>query len=260
MNGATQTIDAPKIALQEFPPATKRQRLTWEKELLGLYISDHPLRGYEDYFAAKATAIRNISNSLVNHNITVGGIITKLQKVHTRNNQLMYFVTIEDGVGKLEALIFPKVIEKNPEIWKEESILLLKGRLSDKDNEFKLICNEGIVVDEAELEKFKKEPQGGESFSSAATNRGAYGHQSHHAGPAFIKGTIELCLEEDCDRTVLDKISKVVCDAGQGECKIYISLKNSPSKLETPHRIAYNEEVIEKLKNIVGEENVLIQK
>ena len=129
-------ITAPQITLEDTPLASKNQILSWEKELMGLYISDHPLREYQDYFAKKTTPINHLTSTHINQNVTLGGIITKIQKVYTRNNQLMYFVTIEDSLGKMEILVFPKVLEKTSDLWKEENVVLVKGKLSEKDGEF----------------------------------------------------------------------------------------------------------------------------
>ncbi len=125
-NSSSQ-VDAPKVTLKEVSPASKKQRLSWEKQLLGLYISDHPLRNYQEYFAQKATPIKELGRPEINQIVTVGGIITNLQKRYTRNNQLMVFATIEDGLGKIELLVFPKTLEKNKEIWEEEKIILPKA-------------------------------------------------------------------------------------------------------------------------------------
>jgi DNA polymerase-3 subunit alpha len=258
--GKEQIIETPKITLNEVEPATKRQMLTWEKELMGLYISDHPLRGYQEYFSAKATQINQLSSSQINTVITVGGIITKLTKIITRSGKLMYFAMLEDGLGKIEALVFPKTLDKNPEIWIEESILLLKGKLSDKDGQYKLLCEEAILVNEEELEKFKKDPGTGPAFPMAAASRKNNSHQQIAVGKPFTKKELlEICLEENCDNSILKEISKIICDAQSGHCRVYLRSHDHEGKLETPYRIKHDDQLILRIKKMVGEENVVIK-
>lgn len=251
----------PQITLRDAQSATKRECLTWEKQLMGLYISDHPLRGYQDYFTAKSTPIMSLEQSHVSQIVTVGGIITKIQKIYTRKNQLMYFATLEDGIGKIEALVFPKTLEKNPDIWKEENIMLLKGKLSDKDNEFKLLCEEAKVVDNAELEKFKRNPKKSDSaftIGNKAKNNFMPSSNQTMVPAQFNRQSIEICLEDHCDRVLLENISKIICGAEGGTCKIILNAKSSGGKLETSYRIKNTPTLIEKLKEVAGNENVIV--
>lgn len=250
-------LATPKINLEEVSDAPKNQRLSWEKELLGLYISDHPLRQYQEYFATKATPIHKLSRELINQSITIGGIITKIHKIYTRNNQLMYFVTVEDGIGKIEALIFPKTLEKDPDIWKEEKILLLKGRLSDKDNEYKLLCEKGITIDKNELEKFKNNtPQDpNASFGSIQAQQTA----KPLAQPVNKKQKIILYLKKDCLGNTLEKISSVLSETERGFTRVFITTNGGNKKLETPFQIELNDKIKQTLENLIGDENIEIK-
>lgn len=263
--GGKEMIEAPKITLKDAPEIPKKQKLSWEKALLGLYISDHPLRGYQDYFSSKATPISKLSASHVNQKITVGGIITKIQKVYTRNNQLMYFAVVEDGIGKIEALVFPKTLEKNPDIWKEEQIVLLKGKFSQKDNESKLLCEEAIIVNDEEMARYEnkqaKRPEDVDNnFSFPANQQSqALNHLNQIPQSNTIRKDITIRLGDQYDPKILQKISQVVCNTNKGECRIYISSPENGSKLETPYRISFDEKVVQKIQNIVGKENVEIK-
>ncbi|MEA2007210.1 MAG: DNA polymerase III subunit alpha [Patescibacteria group bacterium] len=263
--GGEQLIEAPKITFNEAPKAPKKQTLSWEKELLGLYISDHPLRGYQEYFASRSTPINSLSSSHLNQQVTIGGIITKIQKVYTRNNQLMYFATIEDGIGKIEVLVFPKTLEKDPEPWKEEHVVLLKGKFSQKDDEPKLLCEQAIIVNDEEMKKDQKNTA--TSFEKSGNNEP---HFPIHTRPAFnqapqisptktVHKNITICVGDKCGPEVLEKISKVICNTDKGECKIFISSNENGEKLETPHHIDFDEAVIDSIRDIVGKENVDIE-
>ncbi|MDZ7611715.1 MAG: DNA polymerase III subunit alpha [Candidatus Moranbacteria bacterium] len=252
-------IEVPKINLEEVEPTNKAQRLSWERALLGLYVSDHPLKGYQDYFSSKATAIASLSQDKVGQIITVGGIMTKLQKVYTRNNQVMYFATLEDGVGKLEALVFPKTIEKNPDLWQEEKIVLLKGKLSDKDSEYKLLCEEGIEVDSQELAEFEKNPQ---AYAGISQNNGAKAGSPNGSAhkPSIKKERIVLFIDNTFPQENLRKVSQLINSSPKGNTRIFLALDGSKKRLELPGKIQHNQEIINKLAELVGDkEKVLVK-
>ncbi|MBU1255400.1 DNA polymerase III subunit alpha [Patescibacteria group bacterium] len=138
---------APSIRLNEVPPAEKKDRLSWEKELLGLYISEHPLQNHQNHLSKLASSCQGISKKQVGHKIKVGGIINKIQKINTRTGQPMLFVEIEDMTGRIEILVFPNILEKTANAWQEERIILVSGRLSDRDNNLKILCDSVKVLE-----------------------------------------------------------------------------------------------------------------
>ncbi|MFA5051774.1 MAG: DNA polymerase III subunit alpha [Patescibacteria group bacterium] len=146
--GATPVQHAPKLTLRPSPPASKSQKLAWEKELLGLYISEHPLQEYREQLARIATPIADVlAPGAPQSDIKIGGIITQIQKVITRSNQAMVFAKIEDVSGRIEALVFPTLLASQPTLWQEGRIVLVKGKLSDKDGVTKLLCNDAKELD-----------------------------------------------------------------------------------------------------------------
>jgi DNA polymerase-3 subunit alpha len=138
-------VDYPDI--DEFE---KNTLLSMEKEMMGIYISGHPLYDYEGKFAL----IRNIKTSDLmtseddtnlesgfpenikdNMKVTIGGIITDIKKKTTKNNTIMAFCTIEDMYGHAELLVFPKILEKYNQFLHNESIIIVNGRLSLSEDE-----------------------------------------------------------------------------------------------------------------------------
>ncbi|MFO7807661.1 MAG: OB-fold nucleic acid binding domain-containing protein, partial [Candidatus Moraniibacteriota bacterium] len=253
LGGEENKIETPQIKLEDVNPAPKAERLSWERALLGLYVSDHPLRGYQDYFKAKATAISDLSPQKVGQTLTIGGIITKLQKIYTRRNQIMYFATLEDGVGKIEALIFPKTVDRNPDLWQEEKIVLLKGKLSDKDNEYKLLCEDGILVDGKELAEFKKNP---EAYSGLDKN----GNKNNSNKPKRKREKIVLFIDNNFPQEGLRKIYQIINSAEKGETSIFLALDGTAKRLEIPGRIKNNSEVVNQLINLVGDQEKVLVK
>ncbi len=268
-NSSSQ-VDAPKVTLKEVTPASKKQCLSWEKQLLGLYISDHPLRNYQKYFSQKATPIKELEKTEINQIITVGGIITNIQKKYTRNNQLMVFATIEDGLGKIELLVFPKTLEKNKELWEEEKIILAKGRLSDKDGEFKILCEDAFLVDEKELKEFKKKSSSSNfnysnSFNKQTLNQAAtqkkfknFSQNNFSVQQINLKKKLEITVKKECNQEIIEKIAHILKSSPRGTLKVIISDEDNLYKLETPFSIEKNEDIIQKLKNLPGIKKIKI--
>lgn len=151
----------PKLRLENTLEATREQKLSWEKELLGLYVTEHPLSEYEDFLADKTTPLVNINISKSNEMVTVAGVINKIKKIITRSNKPMLFVQIEDQSGSIETLVFPNILEKNYEVFQEEKKIIITGRVSDKDGTPKILCDNvkelpSLVALNAEMEKINR--------------------------------------------------------------------------------------------------------
>ncbi|MCK5466819.1 DNA polymerase III subunit alpha, partial [Candidatus Parcubacteria bacterium] len=162
-----------KLQLTDAEPAKKKDKMSWEKELLGLYVSDHPLKEYSVYLRNNSKSVRNLTSEDVNQVITVGGIITKIQKIVTRAGQSMVFATMEDLTDKIEILVFPRLLESNAEIWAEGNIVFIKGKVSDKDGVFKLL---GESIRKIDLEAAKQDQTEKELINDndSSENNGSY--------------------------------------------------------------------------------------
>lgn len=133
------------VKLKDFAPASKTERLAWEKELLGLYVSDHPLRGFK-HNGNGVLPLKSLKNGHDGQTLKVAGLITKITKIMTKNGQPMLFARIEDMSDNAEILVFHDTMVKNPDMWTEGLIIEVKGRLSKKDGDSKLICYEAKTI------------------------------------------------------------------------------------------------------------------
>ena len=132
----------PALRLTSAEAAPNWEKLKWEKELLGLYVSDHPLNEHQPMLKLeKVTAIKDI-NITTQSSAKVGGIITRVQKIITKTGKPMLFSWVEDLTSKIEVVVFPNVLEKNPDIWKENSIIVARGKINDRDGVLKLLCDD----------------------------------------------------------------------------------------------------------------------
>ena len=177
-----------------------KQRLTWEKELLGVYLTDNPLREYEPFLRTEVKPINQLAkiyqeseakrgnginggNGQFNgypggyqRNVNrapkakVAGMITKVKKIFTKNNQEMVFAEIEDLSGSLELVVFPKIYAKDTQVWQEDKVIWAKGKMDDKDGNLKILCDQAGEITERMLNRArKKEAEGGTAVEESET-------------------------------------------------------------------------------------------
>jgi DNA polymerase-3 subunit alpha len=149
--------------IEEYP---QNMLLSMEKEMLGLYVSGHPLLEYKELLDKK---ISITTADLIKHSddeaeeksiedlsydgqkVIMGGILASVKQKSTKNNSLMAFAQLEDLYGTIEVIIFPKTFEQNARFIKPDSIVLVEGRVSQReDEETKIICEKIIPLAEAE--------------------------------------------------------------------------------------------------------------
>ena len=129
------------LKLKNTEPATKKEKLAWEKEFLGLYTSEHPMQDYQEIMEKKSLMIQKIKPALVGQKIAIGGLISGIQKFVTKNGRLMLFTKLEDWANKIEVVVFPDILEKNPDIWREDNIVIVQGRVSQRNGTLSVICD-----------------------------------------------------------------------------------------------------------------------
>jgi len=142
-DGPEAEVSLPPLRLAMADPVSRAEKLMWEKELLGLFISDHPLRDYQQQlnFEKGLTQIKDITSSRNGGQIKIGGMVTKIQKILTKTGKPMVFTWIEDLTGKIETVVFPNVLEANPEAFVENNVLVISGKLNDRDGIPKILCD-----------------------------------------------------------------------------------------------------------------------
>ncbi len=122
--------DGAALAFDRVEPATAYQKLRWEKETLGLYVSSHPLAGLKKYISKKARLIDTLSGDDLNRKVTVAGILEQTKLIHTKKGDTMAIVTIEDPTGRMEVTLFPRTYAQCKEILeKPDSIFVFAGTL-----------------------------------------------------------------------------------------------------------------------------------
>ena len=158
ISGQTSLFDlgAADVAAFErpLPSATEvpvRERLRWEKELLGLYLSEHPMGEVAEqvgkFVSAYSSDLRD--ESLDGQRVVVGGIVTGIRMVVTKAKASMAIVTMEDLQGTVEVVVFPRLYEQTGPTWREGEILLVAGRVDHKGEEISLLADLVAAWDDA---------------------------------------------------------------------------------------------------------------
>jgi DNA polymerase III subunit alpha len=138
---ADQELAAPSLRLAEAPELSNDERLGWEKELLGLYISSHPLHQYETQLA-QFPRIGQISARDTGRTLIFGGIFTTSKKITTKSGEIMFFADLEDLSGKIETILFPAATKSYEKYLHTATPVRVRGRINDRDGEVKLICED----------------------------------------------------------------------------------------------------------------------
>ena len=130
------------LQLSPATSATKTEKLTWEKELLGLFVSSHPIEDFKKTLEKKTLPLSKITQDLTGKVVRIGGVISSIKKIITKNGKPMLFTKLEDENNKIEVVVFPGIIERNQELFQENKIVMIRGRVDNRDGVPKIICEE----------------------------------------------------------------------------------------------------------------------
>ncbi len=238
----------PEIQLLPTFPATKKQQLAWEKELIGLYISGHPASDYQAYIESVAIPIRNIGKEHVGQEITLGGVVAKVKKIFLKNQKTMLFATVEDMYSNIELLVFPKVLEATGSLWTEDKVLLASGKISDKDGSFKLLVDSAKVINQQEMEQRARiiatQKTNGTHVAPVTPTQKKDAKEASNDKPKII-----VTLPQASDQETLKTLSSHFGKCQPGDTKVYLEI--SGTKLETPYCISKSIDLENEIKNLI---------
>jgi DNA polymerase III subunit alpha len=140
------TTTSADLKLKKVTAATLSERLGYEKEYLGLFVSGHPLKGLRKYLGKKVNLIDTLTKRQVSKTVKLGGLLTKMKKVFTKAGAHMIYGELEDPTGRIEIVVFPKVYAQYGECFKEGQIIIMEGRLDLRGNGLQFSCNSAKTV------------------------------------------------------------------------------------------------------------------
>ena len=222
-----------QIRMPDVGEYSKETLLAFEKEVLGIYVSGHPLEAYEEKWKKSISATtadfqldEETGHTKVHDGAKeiIGGMITEKTIKHTKTNQMMAFITVEDLLGTVEVVVFPRDYEKNRDYLEVDSKVFVRGRVSEEDDKpSKLICEKIIP-----FEQTKK----------------------------------ELWIQFPDKETFLDQEQIVygyLADSdGDDEVMIYCAKERAVKKLPKNRNIGINEQILSRLMNHFGEKRVKV--
>ncbi|RGF09938.1 DNA polymerase III subunit alpha [Ruminococcus sp. AM16-34] len=222
-----------QIRMPDVGEYSKETLLAFEKEVLGIYVSGHPLEAYEEKWKKSISATtadfqldEETGHTKVHDGAKeiIGGMITEKTIKHTKTNQMMAFITVEDLLGTVEIVVFPRDYEKNRDYLEVDSKVFVRGRVSEEDDKpSKMICEKIIP-----FERTKK----------------------------------ELWIQFPDKATFLDEEQIVygyLADSdGDDEVMIYCAKERAVKKLPKNRNIGINEQILSRLMNHFGEKRVKV--
>ena len=148
-----------EIKLPFAPGVDTREQLEWERELIGLYVSDHPLAPYDDYLKRKITHFSGqLKEATSRSTVTVAGLVTKFRNHQTKTGKAMGFITLEDIQGSIELVVFPKVWEMYHALVQMDAVLIAEGKVDAEGGDPKVLVDRLI---EARLDEGEGESNSG---------------------------------------------------------------------------------------------------
>lgn len=219
----------PKLTLSHAPTIPEKTRLQWEKELLGLYISGHPLEEYREALQKLSIPFGTLKEHPKNKKIRLVGMLMSTKKVITKKGDPMLFATIADDTAEIEALVFPKTYRDTASFWQEGQVLTVRGRLDDKDGSLKILVEE---VENCDLKKIKKENEQADQIKT-------------------VEQSITVQVPKEIRKSDFEELKSLLT---QYEGEYHIFLEVDGKKIDTKSKV--KPEIIPEIERIFGQQSV----
>jgi DNA polymerase-3 subunit alpha len=253
------------------PEAPRRELLGWEKELLGIYVSEHPLQEFSarippDLVITYLAELKEAGTDLV----TVACVVTSARKHITKSKQLMLFAQVEDLTGSAEITVFPRTYESTHEVWNADEILLVNARVEQREETVQLLCEDAVRFDEAgpalikakldERRGFLARKQRFTPSGNGARNGSASGGRApsapmapaSEAPPILVR--FRAALDHDRSLALFQRI-QVVLQANPGSSPVALELpvNGTPKRIPIPYRAQASSELAAAIEREVGD-------
>lgn len=213
-------------------------KLAMEKEMLGLYITGHPLKKYEKILVNKAS----LDSSMIDNqeeleevgikdgsSVSVGGIITQKKNLLTKKNTMMCFLTLEDLYGSIDVVVFPNMYEKYGQLMNIDSTVLIKGKININEEQTSSIICESII----DLSKFKNKNSN-------------------------EKNSLEIRIPE-MTNPIIDRVKDILIKhSGQTPVVLFVENINKKFKSSRSLWVSINQDLINELSNVFGSSNIKV--
>ena len=256
---AQLTLEKPSIIYDT------RERLAWERELLGLYLSQHPLELYETFLAEQTLPLNTLLPEHDGKSVAIGGAIASIREITTKSGQKMAFVKLEDQFGEVEAVLFPNSYQQTLGIWERDRVVLIHGKVSAKDREGNVGSEVKVMVDDAReitieqattYEATGKKRKVPKPKALAIVSKDT---TSETTGPT-VPERVYIRLSDSNDQQTLLSLKQTL-DAFQGVTDVVLVLGEADQKqiIKLPAGLDKESQALDQLRELVGHENLKVQ-
>lgn len=236
--GFESTATESHLELPKTEPASKQQRLAWEKELLSVYISEHPLSEFKEKLA-KLNEISTLKDFPADSQVKLGGLLTQVKVIQTKKGDNMAFATLEDLTSKIELIIFPQSLEKFKDLVVADKTVMVTGKINTRDSEVKILVDKIEDLASTTVSKSAKK--------APPKPFGNFGDNKQEKLAIYLENSIHQESLRDL-RTILE--------ANPGDKPVVFKLGNQDLNIKL--NADYSPLLIEQLENCVGKGNVVL--
>ena len=262
--------DFRKIEFEEAKPADKRQRLSWERELMGMYVSEHPLSGISHMIEPHRTCqVSEVKEPNEGEFVRISGIITSVQTIMTRSNQKMAFARLEDLSGHLEVLVFPKMYEALKDFITPDKIVAVDGYINFKDGSSKLLAEQiQEIAEQVELLDFEPRAKKTQRYNKGSYNNENSGYNNGQSIPPpkkpgvkeynFSPKALFVTIPKGSDKSILSELKSVFVE-NEGNSSVTIKVPDNGQgfkEVQIKTKVSINPVLNRRLVEIIGKENI----
>ena len=287
--------DAGAVPEVEIKPAPvqhpEKEQLLWERDLMGLYLSAHPLDKYDTYFEEQTHPMSLITADNDGKTVVVGGIITAVRTILTKKGDKMAFVKIENKTDETEFIVFPSVFAEYGGKLEVDNVVRVRGRVNGRDKDGNVTSDVKILAEVVELisdEMLESYESTGTKLAAPAMAPSSRGKRSHTSAERVYTGKAKtsqapvpkiddeprvlkeppkdprkerlyILIKNPEDTETLTAIRKLA-DLNLGFQEVVLVLKDGESKrpLRMPFKVEVSEELLRKLRELVGDDAVKV--
>jgi DNA polymerase-3 subunit alpha len=245
----------------EYPES---DQLAWERELLGIYLSHHPLQAYELILSRQTTPISGLKPEMEGSNAIIGGSITAIREITTKTGSKMAFVKIADMAGEIEVVVFPKVYAKNTQEWLRDQVVIVSGKVdngSRNGGELKILADEINLVTEEDAKNYRPKNVGEDMVIGNIEDIPMIAHTPIvKSVDNSKKPRLYIRLEDSANQKALLTLKEKL-DSYTGDTEVVLVTGPDDSKqiIKLPQTIDINEESLRDIASLFGATNVVVK-
>lgn len=250
------------ILAEQVGSYTKKEQLQWERELLGLYLSEHPLDAYKTVLEETTVPLSSIKPEHHNKRATIGGSINNIREITTKNGQKMSFVELTDGIRDVEIIVFPGTYQQTLGIWQKDAVLIVKGRVSaeSKDGtrgeDIKIIADDARELTAEQADAYQPKGKKKAPLKVAAQQKKA----TKSSNVSVAEQRLYIRIIDSSDSKGLLEIKRSL-EANHGSTDVVLVLGTDASKqiIKLPRGINLTDTFINDMRTIAGEKNIVLK-